>query len=181
MATVDRPSEGTLLIVEDEVDLLEILVEMLTPCCAKVITVANGKEALEILAKAEPVHAILSDINMPQMSGFQLLAHLRGAGNAVPFITLTAYGDQENMRESIRLNATDFLTKPFDRKELAEVVCRAVIQGVKLRQMESEILEYFKKAGVSEKTMTEVKSIQRQIMTLRIEHSRYIKNSQKKL
>lgn len=172
-------TKGILLIVEDEADLSEILVEMLAPLCTEIYTCPHGKEALEILKQHQGIHAILSDINMPQMTGFQLLAHLRSMGSFIPFITLTAYGDQENMRESIRLNATDFLTKPFDRKELTEVVTKALNYGIQLEQVQTEIASIYSQAKIPQDLIEKLNELGKQTMAKRIENSKYSKTVSK--
>ena len=169
--------QGILLIVEDEPDLSEILVEMLAPICKEIYTAPQGKEALDILSLNRGIHAILSDINMPQMTGFQLLAELRSAGNHIPFLTLTAYGDQENMRESIRLDATDFLTKPFERKELIDVVSKALIYGIELEKVQKSIQNLYASTELSSGDIDKLNEFHRLKMSLRIENSKYIKKS----
>ncbi len=164
---------GILLVVEDEADLSEILVEMLAPYCAEIYTAPNGKEALNIIQQNKGIHAVLSDINMPQMTGFQLLAQIRASGSNVPFVTLTAYGDQENMRESIRLDATDFLTKPFDRKELIEVISKVLIYGVQLQNMNQKVSEIYKEYKISSEKLNTISECDRTSKLSRIELSKY--------
>ena len=57
---------------------------------------------------------ILSDINMPGMTGLELLPKAKAARPDVPVIMITAYGDADNYNQAIRLGADDFLTKPLD-------------------------------------------------------------------
>lgn len=168
--------KGILLIVEDEADLSEILIEMLAPCCAEIYSVPNGKEALMILQQNEGIHAVLSDINMPQMTGFQLLAQLRGEGNNIPFVALTAYGDQENMRESIRLNVTDFLAKPFDSKELIDVINKVLRYGMELESMQKNISEIFNEYKISPEKITAIDACNRSSVMARIENSKHAKS-----
>lgn len=77
----------------------------------------SGEEALQRLEenKHEAV-LILSDINMPGMSGLELLGHIKGKYYAPPPVVMmiTAYGDAENYRRAMELGADDFLTKPVD-------------------------------------------------------------------
>ncbi len=168
--------KGVLLIAEDEVDLLEILVEMLAPYCAEIYTTSNGKEALEIFNKNPSIDAILSDINMPIMTGFQLLAKLRETGSVIPFVTLTAYGDQENMRESIRLNATDFLTKPFERKELTETVNKVLNYGMQLKNNQQIIASVFQDLNITNDKVNIINKCYQSSNILRIENSKYSKS-----
>lgn len=77
----------------------------------------SGEEALQFLKKhKQEAVLILSDINMPGMSGLELLKHIKqDFGKPVPVVMMiTAYGDSENYRRAIELGADDFLTKPVD-------------------------------------------------------------------
>jgi Response regulators consisting of a CheY-like receiver domain and a winged-helix DNA-binding domain len=77
----------------------------------------SGEDALRYLESGDSrVVLILSDINMPGMSGLELLQRIRGAhGTAPPFVMMiTAYDDESSRAQSISLGADDFLTKPLD-------------------------------------------------------------------
>lgn len=83
----------------------------------------SGEEALERMSKMEhEAVLILSDINMPGMSGFQLLEQLKKKYLKPPPVVMmiTAYGDSENHRIAKELGADDFLTKPVDFNLLKE-------------------------------------------------------------
>ena len=83
----------------------------------------SGEEALAYLrARPSEVLLILSDINMPGMSGLELLGHVREEGHMPPttMMMITAYGDDNSRQEALGLGATDFLTKPLDFAVLRE-------------------------------------------------------------
>jgi CheY-like chemotaxis protein len=83
----------------------------------------SGEEALAYLAEhPSEVVMILSDINMPGMSGIELLKSIRTDFPAAPpqVMMITAYGDSKNHDEAIKLGADDFLTKPVNFIELKE-------------------------------------------------------------
>ncbi len=83
----------------------------------------SGEAALELLNKTDSnIILILSDINMPGMSGLELLRRVRGIYPAAPpkVFMLTAYGDKENRERANVLGADDFLTKPIDFSNLKE-------------------------------------------------------------
>lgn len=83
----------------------------------------SGEEALEYLKKKHSeVVLILSDINMPGMSGIELLSKIRHEYDAPPPVVMmiTAYGDDENYQQAMQNGANDFLTKPLDFKLLKE-------------------------------------------------------------
>jgi CheY-like chemotaxis protein len=83
----------------------------------------TGEEALEFLrAHHSEVLIILSDINMPGMSGLDLLSHVKEEFDMPPttMMMITAYGDDASYQEAMRLGANDFLTKPVDFTVLKE-------------------------------------------------------------
>jgi two-component system, chemotaxis family, chemotaxis protein CheY len=83
----------------------------------------SGEEALNYLNKHDhEAVLILSDINMPGMSGLELLGHIKQKYNTPPPVVMmiTAYGDEENYNNAMRLGADDFLTKPLDFTTLKE-------------------------------------------------------------
>ncbi|HWK98456.1 MAG TPA: response regulator [Parapedobacter sp.] len=83
----------------------------------------SGEEAITYLeSEASQVVLILSDVNMPGMSGLELLEHIREShSTAPPFVMMiTAYGDESNYRRSMQLGANDFLTKPLDFRLLKD-------------------------------------------------------------
>lgn len=83
----------------------------------------NGNEALTYLAQLHhEAVLILSDINMPGMSGLELLQSIKQRFENPPPVVMmiTAYGDEENYKQAMRLGADDFLTKPLDFSQLKE-------------------------------------------------------------
>jgi two-component system chemotaxis response regulator CheY len=83
----------------------------------------SGEEALKYLHdKHSEVVLILSDINMPGMSGLELLSRIRHEYDAPPpmVMMITAYGDEENHQQAMERGANDFLTKPLDFNLLKE-------------------------------------------------------------
>ena len=83
----------------------------------------SGEEALVYLKEHfHEVVLILSDINMPGMSGFELLKRIKQNYKTPPPVVMmiTAYGDAENYNQAISLGADDFLTKPIDFNQLKE-------------------------------------------------------------
>ncbi len=83
----------------------------------------SGEEALEYMKTHDhEAVLILSDINMPGMSGLQLLQHIKQKYETPPPVVMmiTAYGDDENYQQAMKLGADDFLTKPVDFTVLKE-------------------------------------------------------------
>ena len=114
-----------ILVVDDEKDI-QILFEQrfrkeIKSNQVTLVFAFSGEEALEILNKMEQeAMLILSDINMPGMSGLQLLEKVKQKYRKPPPVVMmiTAYGDAENHRMARQLGADDFLTKPVNFTEL---------------------------------------------------------------
>jgi CheY-like chemotaxis protein len=89
----------------------------------------SGEEALQYMSTCNhEAVLILSDINMPGMSGLQLLQHIKQKYEAPPPVVMmiTAYGDDENYQQAMKLGADDFLTKPVDFAALKEKLKTAI-------------------------------------------------------
>ena len=76
----------------------------------------SGQEALEMLRKCKPpdVMYIFSDINMPGMSGLELLERVKTEFPSIPVSIISAYGDSDNYERAMNSGAKDFFTKPID-------------------------------------------------------------------
>lgn len=123
-------SARTLLIVEDEIDIREILVSFLEPLNLNILQAGNGKAALEIIEdKKNTIHAIFTDISMPEMTGLQLLGELKQNYDEIPIVMVSALGDRESLLEALRLGATDFIEKPFKDEQVLAVARRVLEIG----------------------------------------------------
>ncbi|MBS5521485.1 MAG: response regulator [Clostridiales bacterium] len=98
----------------------------------------NGREALSLWEK-EPVDIIITDIEMPEMNGLELLHSLREKSDLVRFLILTGYEEFEYAREAIRLGVEDYILKPIDEDALARQLRAAV---VRLEELEKERFSY---------------------------------------
>ena len=107
----------TILVVDDDRNILMVVEARLASGGYAVRTAASGEEALRILAK-EPVDLILTDVRMPGMSGHDLLERVLKDHPGLPVIVLTAHGSIPDSVEAIKSGAVDYLTKPFEGKEL---------------------------------------------------------------
>ena len=116
-----------ILVVDDERDM-QMLFEQrfrkeIRDRIVEFVFAFSGEEALVYLNKHEhEAVLILSDINMPGMSGLELLGHIKQKYRKPPPIVMmiTAYGDAENFNTAKRLGADEFLTKPVDFASLKE-------------------------------------------------------------
>jgi DNA-binding NtrC family response regulator len=105
------------LIVDDDLSILEVLEARLTAAGFKAHKATSGSNALELL-NIFPIDILVSDIKMPEMSGLELLDKTRTIFPQLPVIFLTAYGTIPDAVDAVKAGAVDYLTKPFDGKEL---------------------------------------------------------------
>lgn len=108
-----------ILLVEDDPQLREAITDTLEIKRVAVVQSGNGREALTLLQQqTESPDLILSDINMPEMDGLQLLDAVRERHPWLPFVLMTAFGDVSQAVLAMQRGANDYLTKPFDLVEL---------------------------------------------------------------
>ena len=117
--------KGTLLIVEDEPEILLALKTAAEAVGFVVYGAKNGRLALEVF-EHNHLDLIVSDIKMPDMSGLEFLSQLRLGGGATACLFITAYGDKESALEALRLGAFDFLEKPFAIGEFQKLISSAI-------------------------------------------------------
>jgi DNA-binding NtrC family response regulator len=107
----------TILAVDDDPHILEVLEVRLVSAGYDVVTAEDGTDALEVLA-TRPVQLVISDIRMPGIGGMRLQEEMERRGLRLPIIFLTAHGSIPGAVEAIKHGAVDYLTKPFDGQEL---------------------------------------------------------------
>lgn len=106
-----------LLLAEDEKALSKVLVAILERSNYLVDAVENGEEALAYLACSH-YDGVIMDVMMPKMDGITALKEIRRGGNLVPVLLLTAKSEVDDKVEGLDSGANDYLTKPFQSKEL---------------------------------------------------------------
>ncbi len=105
------------LLVEDEQDLREIISDTISPYVKKAYEASNGKDGLEVFLTYD-INLVITDINMLKMSGTKMANEIRKYNSSVPIIFLTAYDTDENILKAIKITGSNFLKKPFDKKQL---------------------------------------------------------------
>jgi two-component system cell cycle sensor histidine kinase/response regulator CckA len=115
---------GTVLLVEDEPMVRNVAERALTRHGYTVITADNGEEALEIVAKGEPIDLLISDVVMPGMDGPTVVREARKSRPELKILFMSGYAE-EQLRKSIDIENVNFLAKPFSVTELAEAARRA--------------------------------------------------------
>lgn len=116
----------TILIIEDNLDVRENIADILKLENYRVVTAENGTIGVE-KAKSVLPDLIICDIMMPGIDGYEVLKRINEDGTTagIPFIFLTAKSERTDIRIGMNLGADDYLTKPFDEKDLFEAIeCR---------------------------------------------------------
>jgi len=114
----------SILVVDDEQMMRELLKKILTREGYKVSTAADGLDALDIL-REEGINLVISDMKMPGLDGFGLLKTVKEKYPQVGVIMMTAYGDTYTVKDALLLGADEYITKPFKSYEISLVVERA--------------------------------------------------------
>jgi signal transduction histidine kinase/CheY-like chemotaxis protein/HPt (histidine-containing phosphotransfer) domain-containing protein len=117
-----------ILVAEDSADNQALIRTMLRKAGAEVVLVPNGRRALSA-AEAEPFDAILMDVNMPEMDGYEATRKLREGGYDRPILALTANAMSRDSQRSAAAGCDDHLTKPIHREQLIRTIARHARQA----------------------------------------------------
>jgi len=114
------------LIVEDDNAMAQMCAKLIRRQGHSAVIAGSGHDALRIVKATQDVDAVLSDIQMPRMSGIELLARLREFNAGLPVILMTGYANVVTSDDAKTLGATTYLAKPFDADALIGILERAV-------------------------------------------------------
>lgn len=129
----------TILLIDDEQRMLDLLELFLVPHGFRCIKADNGKDGLEIVRK-EHIQLILLDVMMPNMDGWEVCREIRKLSD-VPVIMLTARTDKRDLVKGLDNGADDYITKPFDEGELTARV-NAILRRYHQEEEKSENAVY---------------------------------------
>jgi two-component system NtrC family response regulator len=118
-------SGGRILVVEDDDCLRRVTQAQLEKCGYDVLVSPDVPEALIILEK-HPIDLVLTDLNLPGLSGLELLGRIRGEYPDISVVIITAYGTIETAVAAIKAGAYDYITKPVHPDELRALVSRVI-------------------------------------------------------
>jgi DNA-binding NtrC family response regulator len=116
------------LCVDDDVDYLDLVRRMIGSAGVQTVVASSAEEALELVER-QRIDAIVTDLNLPERSGIDFIATLRGAGNNVPILVLTGEGSVGAAVEALKHGAADFLQKPIDGARLSGLVRELLANG----------------------------------------------------
>jgi two-component system sensor histidine kinase/response regulator len=133
----------SILIVDDEEKICNRLATVIQREGYAVTATTQPDKAIEYLSQQQ-FDIILTDLNMPQKSGFQIMEYIQQAGLNVLIIVITGYASVDTAIQSIKLGAYDFIQKPFDIETLKLTIKRAALT-IKLRRENERYIEELKK------------------------------------
>jgi len=136
VATDDK---SNILVVDDEAQITRVLKTTLTSLGYGTRVASDGGEALEIMKEWSP-DLVITDLRMPNMDGLALCRHIR-AQSRIPIIVLSVRGEEHTKVEALDSGADDYVTKPFNMKELLARVRAALRRASVPEQPEAAVIE----------------------------------------
>ena len=120
-------NQGTILVVEDDPALREVIRETLQLANFRVETAEDGQEALHLVDLNSDIVLLLSDVQMQPMDGYALLKAVKSGHPHIPVVLMTAYGTIEKAVQAMHDGANDYLVKPFEAETLVDMVARFIV------------------------------------------------------
>ncbi|MCL6583944.1 MAG: sigma-54 dependent transcriptional regulator [bacterium] len=120
-----KDKKVTILLVDDDPELIWILTEALTKEGYRVLSAEDGKTAIQQVRNEAP-DLVLMDINMPDINGIELLGRIKAISRRISAVMLSAYGEAKNVVKAMHAGADDFITKPFDIDELKITISKVL-------------------------------------------------------
>jgi two-component system sensor histidine kinase/response regulator len=148
----------TILVVDDEAPVRDLLGEILREAGFRVFTAGDGREALAVFEQVRP-QLVISDVTMPGMDGYQLYEQVRSRPEwvLVPFVFLTGLGDEAHVRRGMGLGVDDYIVKPFKEDDL--------LLAVRARLARHAQLETAREAQVEELKRTILRTLNHELRT----------------
>jgi nitrogen regulation protein NR(I) len=119
------PEKKQVLIVDDEPNLRKILAAQLSRDGYDVMVAEDGEQGLTML-RENHIDLVVTDLKMPKVDGMTLLREALRESPDLPIVMITAHGTVDTAVEALKLGAFDYLTKPFDKDEVRQVVAKAL-------------------------------------------------------
>jgi len=123
-----------ILIVDDEASMRRNIVDLFSMKGYSLLEARSGEEAMDMINKTT-FDILILDINLPNMSGLDVLKLTKTSYPELPFIMLTAYGTSEKAIEAMKLGAFDYMEKPFELEEFIMIIERALKHSELLKEL----------------------------------------------
>jgi putative nucleotidyltransferase with HDIG domain len=132
------PQHANILVVDDEKDIRETLRQGIILLGYDAISAEGGEAAIELL-RTKPIDVVISDINMPEMDGIELLRHIKRDFDA-SVIIMTGFVDDFTYEEIVGLGASDFVQKPVRLKEIMARIQRVLLERLALQDRNNALV-----------------------------------------
>ncbi len=119
---IEKLKKLKLLFVEDEEDLIEIITDTLNKLQASFLTAKNGEEALGVIKQNPDIDVVITDLNMPIMSGLELIEKLNEDNFNKPIIVMSAHTEVDYINKAKEFGVDNYLLKPFDFIKFIDLV-----------------------------------------------------------
>ncbi len=149
---------ANVLVVEDDNALRDALTASLEVNGYNTTAVACAESALSLINQGELPDMVISDVQMGDMSGIDLLKNIRRSNSQLPMILMTAYGDVNDAVAVMRMGACDYLQKPFEASRLTDLIenylPRQALNGIVIEDPESrQLFDYAKKISTTDSSV----------------------------
>jgi DNA-binding NtrC family response regulator len=131
----ERRSLATVLVVEDDDAMRDLLVEELSDAGFSVLEASSGRQGIERV-RAGAIDLVITDLRMPELDGFDLIRDIRATDAPPHIVMITAFGSIETAIKAVKLGAYDYITKPFEIEELILVSDKALKERRLVRRVE---------------------------------------------
>ena len=115
-----------ILVADDEENMLNTLEFILEAADYQVSTATDGQQALQTILKSRknnhPVDLLVTDIQMPKLTGLELIERLKNLELDIPVLVITGYGNRQMIIDLMRIGCSDYLDKPIDEEEFLQRV-----------------------------------------------------------
>ena len=122
----EESTNRNILVIEDDLDLLELIRYVLVSEGYRVFCATNGADGILLNEQQDP-DLILLDLRMPKMDGIETLRNIRKSDDQVLVVILTGYGCPDTIRDAADLNVSEYLSKPFENRDLVSIIGKALV------------------------------------------------------
>jgi len=147
----------TILYVEDDLLVREQTEKILKKLFKKVYVAVDGKEGLELYKEfISNIDVVVTDINMPNMNGLDMIKEINNLNKSIPTIVTTAHSDSHNLIKAIDINVDKYITKPIQVKELTVTIVDLVLTYKRINNIENLAKTLVQKTTLNDKENSEL-------------------------
>lgn len=151
---IELLKQSTLLYVEDDLNVSAIFCNIMGPTFKKMFVAHDGEEGLDIYKKKkDKIDIVITDINMPKLSGIEMIENIREIDYDIPIIITSAFGDEKSLKRIVNLGVEGFVNKPLVLDDLVKVINRVlkpVYYKKELQKKDALIFQQSKLAAIGE-------------------------------